>query len=81
MNQQYLQCHPKNGFDNCDKNCLNSECFKENGSCVACVQGFYYADCSEECHTNCRSNTTCHQVEGTCPDGCMTGYFGDKCTI
>ena len=35
-------------------------------------------DCQMDCG-NCYHAGVCHHVNGTCPDGCASGYIGETC--
>lgn len=43
-----------------------------------CVPGFYGWMCSSKCSRHC-VNGECHHINGTCLQGCNSGWKGDKC--
>ncbi|XP_070193371.1 receptor-type tyrosine-protein phosphatase kappa-like isoform X2 [Littorina saxatilis] len=43
-----------------------------------CKPGLFGPDCIGSCH--CENNVTCDNHFGTCPDGCMDGYYGASCS-
>jgi hypothetical protein len=43
-----------------------------------CSDNHYGPDCSQTCG-KCREDKQCHHINGSCSDGCDTGYKGDKC--
>lgn len=45
---------------------------------VACPDGNYGENCNEQCG-NCNNTKQCHHVNGTCLNGCKTGFQSDKC--
>lgn len=45
---------------------------------VLCSNETYGYLCREQCG-ECRYNTTCHNANGTCINGCEPGYFGELC--
>lgn len=45
---------------------------------LECNQGTYGKDCQHRCGS-CINQTHCHYVNGTCFEGCGSGYLGDKC--
>lgn len=45
---------------------------------LVCIHGTYGKDCQHRCGS-CINQTHCHYVNGTCFEGCDTGYLGDKC--
>lgn len=45
---------------------------------LECNQGTYGKDCQHRCGS-CINQTHCYYVNGTCLEGCDTGYLGDKC--
>ncbi|XP_052717716.1 multiple epidermal growth factor-like domains protein 10 isoform X1 [Crassostrea angulata] len=46
---------------------------------LVCVPGFYGWMCSSKCSRHC-VNGECHHINGTCLQGCNSGWKGDKCT-
>lgn len=51
---------------------------------LACREGWYGDNCSQQCVGHCRDNTTCNHVTGKCDKGCeagWTGIFGDNGTF
>lgn len=48
--------------------------------CVkACASGMYGQNCSVPCE-NCLKLEQCHHINGTCMNGCASGYKGSRCT-
>ena len=49
-------------------------------SIIVCKHFDYGFNCSSKCG-NCKDNSVCNHVNGSCPDGCAVGYegLGDKC--
>lgn len=45
---------------------------------LACNNGTYGDNCSKTCG-KCRHAGQCNHVNGTCNNGCESGYQGDKC--
>lgn len=43
-----------------------------------CPRFTYGKGCFQRCG-NCANGATCDHVTGTCPEGCMPGYTGNKC--
>lgn len=48
-------------------------------SFLACSQNMYGGNCSKSCG-HCFNSEPCHNINGTCMDGCDSGYNGSKCT-
>lgn len=46
---------------------------------TVCDNGIYGANCSMPCG-QCLESAQCHHVNGTCMNGCASGYRGFKCT-
>ncbi|XP_062575960.1 proprotein convertase subtilisin/kexin type 5-like [Saccostrea cucullata] len=44
-----------------------------------CDNGQYGKDCEEKCK-NCRNETQCNHINGSCSHGCKPGYMGDSCS-
>lgn len=45
-----------------------------------CQNGTYGQDCRDTCGF-CLNDEDCSTVNGTCVQGCLPGYTGDKCKI
>lgn len=45
---------------------------------LACSNRTYGENCSKTCG-KCRHSEQCHHINGTCSNGCDSGYQGDKC--
>ena len=45
-----------------------------------CAKNTYGVECKEMCG-NCGNGEPCHHVDGTCPNGCEAGMYGDKCDL
>lgn len=43
-----------------------------------CDELFYGENCSVPCG-NCLKNEQCHHLNGTCFNGCMSGFMGSEC--
>lgn len=43
-----------------------------------CRVGTYGLECGNECG-NCSNSEWCYHVNGSCPNGCDVGVFGDYC--
>ncbi|XP_061165618.1 uncharacterized protein LOC133174522 [Saccostrea echinata] len=67
-------------------------CHVETGVCSWCKPGYqgyqcenecddgrYGQDCGERCGA-CLGYKQCHHINGSCPEGCDTGYKGNFCT-
>lgn len=50
-----------------------------NTSYTVCDNGTYGDNCSMPCG-QCLDSAQCHHVNGTCMNGCASGYGGFKCT-
>lgn len=46
---------------------------------VACREGWYGDNCSQQCVGYCRDNTSCNHVTGQCERGCAAGWTGTLC--
>lgn len=46
---------------------------------LACREGWYGDNCSQQCVGHCRDNTTCNHVTGQCERGCAAGRTGTFC--
>ncbi|CAL1532194.1 unnamed protein product [Lymnaea stagnalis] len=48
-------------------------------ACPDDVYGYHWfgTDCQYKCH--CKNNVTCDVINGDCPNGCDTGWFGPAC--
>ncbi|XP_053400767.1 cell death abnormality protein 1-like [Mercenaria mercenaria] len=46
-----------------------------------CDNGFFGSDCSEHCSSTCYPSRhfTCDNIEGTCLNGCVSGWKGTRC--
>lgn len=44
-----------------------------------CNTGEYGINCSKSCG-NCYNQSQCHNVDGSCSEGCSAGYKGSLCT-
>lgn len=44
-----------------------------------CKEGWYGANCSQQCERHCGDGATCNQVTGHCDRGCEAGWTGDMC--
>jgi hypothetical protein len=62
----------------CPDHCLEGVCAEEDGSCSACVQGWWGKNCDQPCPPNTADRFGCHQVDGH-SHKCKPGWFGDKC--
>lgn len=68
----------------CSDNCQENDCFQGNGSCVGekCLGSEYVAwygpSCEDRCPANCLDKV-CDRDTGSCTNGCIEGYFGEKC--
>uniref|UniRef100_K1S1Z7 protein-tyrosine-phosphatase n=1 Tax=Magallana gigas TaxID=29159 RepID=K1S1Z7_MAGGI len=84
-------CYGSNNSLPCpDVNC--QYCHKETGTCQVCKPGYKGQQCKQECETgkygvncskscgNCHNQSQCHNVDGSCTDGCSAGYKGSLCT-
>ncbi|XP_052694239.1 uncharacterized protein LOC128172487 [Crassostrea angulata] len=72
-----------------DDNC--HYCHKETGTCQVCYPGYKGQNCKLECDTgeygincskscgNCYNQSQCHNVDGSCSEGCSAGYKGSLC--
>ena len=49
----------------------------DEGTCTACVPGYYGADCSKPCY--CASGS-CPKDSGSCSGSCQMGYHGYDCS-
>lgn len=45
-----------------------------------CVNGKYGLSCENNCN-HCQQDTQCHNVNGSCLQGCSPGYIGPFCNI
>lgn len=45
-----------------------------------CLDQTYGQECQQICG-NCKNKEPCHHVNGSCPDGCDNGYYGNKCNL
>lgn len=45
---------------------------------IACGQGYYGAECQQECG-HCHDLTQCVHTNGSCLTGCEVGYHGETC--
>ncbi|XP_065943691.1 uncharacterized protein [Magallana gigas] len=75
----------------CPDNCLDEQCQFQIGHCVDCKDGFKGDMCEEECHQgrygracsfqcgNCLNQLSCDNINGSCQDGCSSGWTGDRC--
>lgn len=50
----------------------------ENIYVLECLYQTYGPDCQQICG-NCKNREQCHHVNGSCPNGCDRGIFGEKC--
>ncbi|KAL4234582.1 hypothetical protein ACF0H5_006223 [Mactra antiquata] len=73
----------------CNANC-DVTCHHVSGTCKRCKAGWKGASCDAECDEGsygyyCRNSCSknckngCVQTDGKCVDGCIPGYFGNKC--
>lgn len=46
---------------------------------LACREGWYGDNCSQQCVGHCRDNSTCNHVTGQCDKGCAAGWTGIFC--
>ncbi|XP_052695719.1 multiple epidermal growth factor-like domains protein 10 [Crassostrea angulata] len=46
---------------------------------LACDEGWYGDNCSQQCVGHCRDNTSCNHVTGQCERGCGAGWTGIFC--
>lgn len=44
----------------------------------ACLNNTYGVECLETCG-KCLSEQQCNHINGTCTNGCETGYYSDRC--
>ena len=45
-----------------------------------CTDKRYGPECRNVCQ-NCLNGEQCHHVNGSCPNGCDKGTYGDNCDI
>ena len=45
---------------------------------VGCRNGSYGYECNETCG-HCRDQSDCHKENGSCFNGCGSGFIGDLC--
>lgn len=53
-------------------------CFYQLYRASACLNNTYGAGCLETCG-KCLSEQQCNHINGTCTNGCETGYYSDRC--
>ncbi|XP_056003651.1 multiple epidermal growth factor-like domains protein 10 [Ostrea edulis] len=86
---------PKYYGVNCDQqcpvNCQGKTCDVSTGHCLGCIPGYQGLRCSQVCDVktygpqcslscgNCSDGETCHNVNGTCLQGCDEGVEAEKC--
>lgn len=46
---------------------------------IACREGWFGVNCSQQCSEHCRDNATCNHVTGQCDGGCNAGWTGTLC--
>lgn len=46
---------------------------------IACREGWFGVNCSQQCSGHCRDNATCNHVTGQCDGGCNAGWTGTLC--
>ena len=46
---------------------------------IACNNGTFGHNCSEQCGS-CVKFGQCHHINGTCLEGCVSGFIGSTCT-
>ncbi|XP_065925681.1 platelet endothelial aggregation receptor 1 isoform X1 [Magallana gigas] len=77
----------------CPQNCQEGHCDSIEGTCLGCIDGYKGATCNEECLDqnyglecqqicgNCKNKEPCHHVNGSCLNGCASGYVGNTCNL
>ncbi|XP_060600687.1 multiple epidermal growth factor-like domains protein 10 [Ruditapes philippinarum] len=91
-----IQCKPSKYGESCQSECPNTcdeqGCLKDSGHCFNCNHnfvgetcdrcriGFFGSFCSVTCPSICLYGV-CDRYTGTCSDGCVFNYSGDKCCI
>ena len=63
--------------ETCPANCKDGICERYGAACIACIDGFWGTNCTEQCG-ECEG-VACDQDSGQCPI-CNDGYFGPGCT-
>ncbi|XP_071119336.1 cell death abnormality protein 1-like [Haliotis cracherodii] len=57
-----------------------SECEGSSDTCSTCKPGYYGNSCVSNCSSNC-IGSVCHFSNGTCAQGCISGWVGHDCTV
>nr|XP_034322194.1 multiple epidermal growth factor-like domains protein 10 isoform X2 [Crassostrea gigas] len=75
----------------CPINCQEGHCNIVNTTCLGCVAGYQGPNCIAQCYDktygigclqvcgNCKNNEPCHNVNGSCLNGCNNGWCSVKC--
>lgn len=81
MKKYYLKKKKNNPVNNTLKYnyvLLNIE--KSNAIVSECLDQTYGPGCRESCG-HCKNNEPCKRANGSCPNGCDRGTYGQKCNL
>lgn len=53
---------------------------KKKNHYLECLDQTYGLECQQNCG-NCENKEPCNHVNGSCLNGCDSGYYGDKCNL
>jgi hypothetical protein len=52
--------------------------------CILLISGCTFNTYGENCKIpcgHCKDNVSCNSINGSCPEGCTEGWYGEKCDI